>query len=98
MRDRSLLTRSLGAFREQASIPSEGAVLPAFLPGVGWSDHWSFWQHGYPALLVTDTLPFRDPDYHSSDDTPDRLDYQRMARVAAGLEYVLIKLATPESG
>jgi Zn-dependent M28 family amino/carboxypeptidase len=93
MRNRSLLTRSLAAFREQASIPSEGAVLPSFLPGVGWSDHWSFWQHGYPALLVTDTLPFRDPDYHSPADTPERLDFQRMARVAVGLQSVLVALA-----
>ncbi|QOC22194.1 M28 family peptidase [Wenzhouxiangella sp. AB-CW3] len=93
MRDRSVLTRSLGAFRREASIPSEGAVLPSFLPGVGWSDHWSFWQHGYPAFLVTDTLPFRDPNYHSPADTPQRLDFERMARLAVGLRAVVLELA-----
>jgi hypothetical protein len=93
MRDRSVLTRALGSFREHASIPSEGAVLPSIVPGVGWSDHWSFWQHGYPALLVTDTLPFRDPHYHGPGDTPQRLDFDRMARVAEGLKAVISELA-----
>ncbi len=92
-RDARLLRRALAAFREQATVPSEGAALPAWLPGVGWSDHWSFWVHGYPAFLVTDTLPFRDPHYHTSRDTPERLDYDRMARVTEGLEAVIRRLA-----
>jgi hypothetical protein len=48
-----LLRETLGAFRAHATIPSEGAALPEGLPGAGWSDHWAFWQHGYPALMVT---------------------------------------------
>ncbi len=90
--DRALLRRAIAAFREEASIPSEGAALPSAIPGVAWSDHWSFWQHGYPAFFVTDTLPFRDPYYHSPGDTPERLDYERMARVAVGLETVVREL------
>lgn len=91
--DRALLRRALAAFRAQASIPSEGAALPGLVPGVAWSDHWSFWEHDYPAFFVTDTLPFRDPDYHSPGDTPDRLDFQRMARVTHGLAAVIRELA-----
>jgi hypothetical protein len=92
--DARLLRRAIGAFREGASIPSEGALLPGGLPGVSWSDHWSFWQHDYPAFLVTDTLPFRDPYYHTPQDTAERLDYQRMARVVEGLKTVITTLAT----
>ncbi len=62
-------------------------------PGVGWPDYWSFWQQGYPAFLVTDTLPFRDPEYHRASDTAERLDYVRMARLTEGLEAVVIALA-----
>ena len=72
-------------FRDDASFPSEGAALPGSIPGIGWSDHWSFWQIGVPALMVTDTAPFRNPHYHTSHDTPDTLDYDRMARVVEGL-------------
>lgn len=92
LRDAGLLRRALGAFRERATIPSEGAALPGGLPGVSWSDHWSFWQHDFPAFFVTDTLPFRYPHYHSPRDTADRLDYERMARVVEGLKAVVGEL------
>lgn len=91
--DARLLRRAIGAFRETATIPSEGIALPSGVPGVSWSDHWSFWQHGYPAFFITDTLPFRYPHYHLSSDTADRLDYARMARVVKGLHAVVDKLS-----
>jgi hypothetical protein len=89
VRSRALLRRVTGLFRKHAKIPSEGASLPAFIPGVSWSDQWSFWQHGYPAIMVTDTAPFRYPYYHSSNDTPDKLDYDRFALVVSGMEKVI---------
>lgn len=84
-----LARRAIRAFREKAAFPSEGAALPGFMPGVGWSDHWAFWQEGYPAIMVTDTAPFRYPHYHTREDTPDKLDYERCARVVDGLRHVL---------
>ena len=59
------------------------------IAGVGWSDHWSFAQVGYPALMVTDTAVFRDPEYHQPGDLPERLDTKRMARVVNGLAAIL---------
>ena len=93
--DAALLRQAIAAFREAASLPSEGAALPVGMADVARSDHWSFWQHGFPAFLVTDTLPFRDPEYHRAGDTPERLDYERMARVARGLVDVTAGLARP---
>jgi Zn-dependent M28 family amino/carboxypeptidase len=90
---RSLVRRCVGVFRTQAAFPSEGAAVPAFLPGVGWSDHESFWENGYPAVMVTDTAPFRYPHYHQKGDTPDKIDYERCARVVAGVERVVRDLA-----
>lgn len=89
---RGLTRDAVGVFRRSATIPSEGAAVPGFIPGVGWSDHWSFWQNGYPALMVTDTAPFRNPHYHHATDTPETLDYPRFARVVAGLESVIGEL------
>lgn len=91
---RALVRRAIETFRAHATIPSEGAALPADLPGVGWSDHWSFWQAGYPALEITDTLPFRYAHYHTAGDTPEKLDYERMARVVEGVEAVVRDLAS----
>ncbi|MFG0316868.1 MAG: M28 family peptidase, partial [Planctomycetota bacterium JB042] len=88
-----LVRRAIETFRAHATIPSEGASLPGAMPGIGWSDHWSFWQIGVPAFMVTDTATFRDPTYHTPRDTPERLDYARMARVVDGLEPVIEELA-----
>jgi Peptidase family M28 len=92
VKSRTLLRRVITLFRKNAKIPSEGASLPAFIPGVSWSDQWSFWQHGYQAIMVTDTAPFRYPYYHSSNDTPDKLDYDRFTLVVSGMENVIEKL------
>ena len=91
---RSLLRRALKTFRESARLPCEGAAVPSFIPGVGWSDHWSFWEHGYPALMITDTAPFRYPHYHSATDTPDKLDYDRFTLVVSGMQKVIEELAS----
>jgi Zn-dependent M28 family amino/carboxypeptidase len=84
-----LVRKTIGRFREHAAFPSEGAALPSMVAGVGWSDHWSFAQVGYPALMITDTAVFRDPEYHQPGDLPERLDTERMARVVLGLAAVL---------
>ncbi len=91
---RALVRSSVEAFRRASSFPSEGAALPGMIQGVGWSDQSSFWKMGYPALMVTDTAPFRNPHYHTSHDTPDTLDYAAMARIADGIEAVTRELAT----
>jgi Zn-dependent M28 family amino/carboxypeptidase len=90
---RSLVRDAIGAFRASAQFPSEGAAMPAFVTGVGWSDQWSFWQVGYPGVMVTDTAPFRNANYHTANDKPDTLDYARLASVTTGLVAVVEKLA-----
>ena len=90
---RGLVRRALRSFRQTTAFPAEGAAVPERLPGVGWSDHWSFWQAGYPAIMVTDTAFYRYPHYHTVGDTPERVDYERTARVVAGLARVIADLA-----
>lgn len=86
-----LLRRSLKRFRERAQLPTEGAVLTR--SAATWSDHWAFWEHGYPAILITDTLLFRHPAYHESGDTVERLDFDRLALIADALAPVVAALA-----
>ncbi len=90
---RQLVRRCVAAFRRHAEFPSEGTAAPGYLPGIFWSDHWSFWRERYKAVMVTDTAPFRYPQYHTPDDTPDRVDYERTARVVLGLCGVVEELA-----
>ncbi len=90
---RSLIRRCVGTFRRAEPFPSEGGALPEFIPASGLSDQWSFWQEGYPGLMVTDTAFFRYEYYHAAQDTPDKLQYDRMARVVEGLSAVVRDLA-----
>lgn len=90
---RPLVHRVVEAFRRSAQFPSEGGAIPASVPGVGWSDHWAFWEHGYPAVMVTDTAPFRYPHYHKSTDTPEKINLDHMARIVEGLLQVAAELA-----
>jgi hypothetical protein len=95
VRSRGLVHRALGTFRATTPFPSEGTATWGAIPGVGWSDHWAFWEQGYPALMITDTAPFRYRQYHTSQDTPDRVDFDRLARVVKGIERVVVDLLRP---
>jgi Zn-dependent M28 family amino/carboxypeptidase len=86
---RKLVREVIESFRRHAEFPSEGGAVPGEITGVGWSDHWSFWQEGYEAVMITDTAPFRYPHYHTADDTPDKLNYDHMARIVDALEPVI---------
>lgn len=88
-----LVRQLIKSFRRQAQFPSEGGALWGLVPGVGWSDHWAFWKEGFPAVMVTDTAPFRYPAYHLHTDRPELVQYARMARVVSGLQAVIAEMA-----
>lgn len=90
---RGLLLAAVRRFRETTRFPSEGIAAPEQWPGVGWSDHWSFWQENYPAIMVTDTAPFRYPYYHTAQDTANHVDFARMSQVVWGVRRVVESLS-----
>ena len=96
-RSRALVRRVVASFRRHAAFPSEGAVGLESIRGISWSDQWSYWRRGWPAVMVTDTAPYRNPHYHSLTDMPETLDYESLARVVKGLEGVVRDLATAEN-
>ncbi|HEV7427359.1 MAG TPA: M20/M25/M40 family metallo-hydrolase [Thermoanaerobaculia bacterium] len=89
LKSAALVDRTMAIFRAHSKVPAEGGALPEEMPGVAWSDQWSFWQFGYPAVMLTDTAPFRNPHYHRSSDRPNTLDYERLAGVVEGLVHVI---------
>jgi hypothetical protein len=93
-RSRALVRRCVESFRRHAAFPSEGGAFPDIVKDAGRSDHWAYWRHGWPGLMVTDTANFRYPYYHTLADTPDKIDYERMARVVRGIEAVARDLAS----
>jgi Zn-dependent M28 family amino/carboxypeptidase len=74
-----------------SDLPVYSINAPAIIPGVDFSDHLSFWQQGYPAVMVTDTAFYRNDAYHTRRDTADRLDYDKMAQVVHGVYNFVIQ-------
>jgi len=79
-------------FMEESDFPVECAAPFGFIMGIDWSDHWSFWRCGYPAIMITDTALFRYPYYHSSEDTSEKVDYHGLARVTYGVYRALTRM------
>jgi len=90
---RPLLRRTIRSFRSHTAFPSIGGVAPGFIPGIAWSDHWAFAEHGFQAVMVTDTALFRYPHYHRPSDTPDKVDNESLARVVKGIERIIREFA-----
>ncbi|MDQ7039187.1 MAG: M28 family peptidase, partial [Aquificota bacterium] len=93
LKSKGFLERAFRYFREGTDFPAEKGAVPGWIPGAGWSDHWSFWRIGAPAIMVTDTAPFRNPYYHTPLDTPDKLDFEALSRVTRGLVHMVVRLA-----
>jgi len=85
MRSKSFTQTIAAAFRSAVDLPAITLNAPPIVFGIDFSDHWSFNRFGYNALMVTDTAFYRNPHYHKPTDTPETLDYDRMALVVQGL-------------
>jgi len=72
-------------FKRAVRFPLLSLALPESVSEIRLSDNSSFWDQGYPALMLTDTSFLRNPHYHLASDTPDTLDYERMAQVTMGV-------------
>lgn len=82
---RSIVAKIRKSLRESSRIPIETLSTVSFVPGVDFSDHRSFWEMGYPAVMITDTAFYRNPNYHTERDTIDTLDFSKMAELLKGL-------------
>lgn len=95
-RSRHMQRQLVAAFCSATDFPAQQVATFSLIPGVGWSDHLSFWRRGYRALMVTDTAFYRYPWYHSAGDTAEKIDYPRLAMVTEGLFQALQRLALSE--
>ncbi len=64
----------------------EGFILVPSESGVGPSDHTSFYLEGIPVLHF---FTGQHPDYHKPSDTPEKLNYDGMLRIAAYVERIM---------
>lgn len=82
--------------RDPVDLAVIGKVLRYTLPFVNnfsRSDNHSFWEAGIPAVMITDTADFRNPNYHKATDTPETIDYNRLAEIVVATAVALARLA-----
>jgi Zn-dependent M28 family amino/carboxypeptidase len=95
---RELLAEVKHAMAGATDLPVYSAAMPSQVPGVDFSDQRSYWEFGFPAVMISDMAFYRNKAYHTAEDTYDRLDYTRMAKVVLGIHQAVHALAWPPSG
>lgn len=93
MRSWRLLWQFRRGFKRAVRFPLFSIALPESISEIRLSDNSSFWDQGYPALMLTDTSFLRNPNYHLASDTPETLDYERMAMVTVGVAGAVRRIA-----
>ncbi len=77
---------------KKAEIGVRMLSAPAAIPGVDFSDHRSYWQFGYKAIMITDTAFYRNPNYHTRADTIKTLDFDKMKEVVKGVCWTVLNI------
>ena len=93
LHSRNLTKTLVAGFKRRTDFPIESLTDVGLFQGTDFSDHWSFWQQGIPAVMVTDTSFYRNPFYHTQKDTYETLQYQHMASVVTGLTEAVTELS-----
>jgi Zn-dependent M28 family amino/carboxypeptidase len=91
--DGFLVRRTKAAMRNAAPLPVYSINAPQFVPGIDFSDQLNYWHAGYGAVMITDTAFYRNRNYHTAQDTAEKLDYKRMAMAVEGVYAVVMDLA-----
>lgn len=88
-----LVRRVKRAMREASSLPVYSISAPSFIPGIDFSDQVNYWDVGYNAVMITDTAFYRNRNYHTENDTAEKLDYTKMALVVLGVFASVVEIA-----
>lgn len=78
--------------KASSGIEAVSINAPSSLPGIDFSDHLNYWNFNYPAVMITNTAFYRNKNYHQVTDTPNTLDYQKMAEVIKGVYGAVISI------
>ncbi|MBN2321631.1 MAG: M28 family peptidase [Acidobacteria bacterium] len=89
---RRLVYDVAASLKKEGGVPVKTLATFNYFPGVDFSDHRSFWKQGYPAVMITDTAFFRNPNYHGETDTIETLDFKKMEALLRGLLLTIMDL------
>jgi peptidase M28-like protein len=92
MPSRAFTRKVRNEFAKVSGLPIESLNTFSAVTGVDFSDHRNFWKFGFKAFMITDTAFYRNPHYHASGDTWEKLDYKRMGALVTGLHKAIMRL------
>lgn len=78
----------------KTTLPVRSLNAPEIVASVGTSDNTSYWDQGFPAVLISDTAADRNPAHHTVKDTAEHLDYERMATVVQGVGQAIMDMTS----
>jgi Zn-dependent M28 family amino/carboxypeptidase len=88
-RDGALSKRVKGVMAGATTLPVYSINAPTIVTGIDFSDHLNYWNEGFVGMMITDTAFMRNKNYHTNSDTPEKLDYRRMAQVVQAVAKVV---------
>jgi hypothetical protein len=91
---RSQVKEVTAGFKKGSSFPIAAGVAPEWVEGVTWSDHSSFWKFGYKGMQITDTGAYRSASHTTREDTMDKINFDALSRIVAGMYSVCIELTS----
>jgi len=91
---RKYMIEATRGFKKGCSFPIEAGAVPEWVKAADWSDHRSFWQFGYPGIMVTDTGEFRSLSHTTKEDTMEKLNLEAMSRIVIGMYACAVHLTS----
>lgn len=88
--DQRIVSKVKKKMKQVANIDVRSINAPPELASLDLSDHRNYWKHGYNAVMITNTAFFRNKNYHTDDDTIEKLDFERMSEVVKGVYNVVV--------
>lgn len=89
----TLVQKVKASMQQVANIDVQSISAPPQMIGITFSDHASYWDEGFPAVMINNTSFYRNPNYHEVTDTIDTLDFDKMLEVVKGVYQAVVNLA-----
>ncbi len=88
--DQRIVSKIKKKMKQTANIDVRSINAPPELANLDLSDHRNYWKQGYNAVMITNTAFFRNKNYHTHDDTIEKLDFAKMGEVVKGVYNVIV--------
>jgi len=89
---RKLIKKTWKLMEKGSTLKFVYAAAPRHTPTIDFSDHLNYWNHDYPALLISNGFVALNPRYHKPTDTMDTLNFANMAQLTHSLMFTILHL------